>query len=98
MFPRGRTMTTGAQAAGLQVEDILREEANAIHGEAATNVAGKSGTELYRELNRLDSAALCLSGGGIRSAAFALGVIQALAMHPRPDKQDDQRAGAGTEP
>jgi hypothetical protein len=27
---------------------------------------------------------LCISGGGIRSAAFALGVIQALAIHPRP--------------
>ena len=26
-------------------------------------------------------AALCLSGGGIRSALFALGVLQALARH-----------------
>ena len=33
---------------------------------------------------RSNSTALCLSGGGIRSAAFALGVIQALATHPRP--------------
>ena len=32
-----------------------------------------------------DAAALCLSGGGIRSASFALGVIQALAVNPRPD-------------
>ncbi len=39
---------------------------------------------LYQALNRLDRAALCLSGGGIRSAAFSLGVIQALATHPRP--------------
>lgn len=39
---------------------------------------------LYQSLNQLDSAALCLSGGGIRSAAFSLGVIQALATHPRP--------------
>jgi hypothetical protein len=39
---------------------------------------------LYRALNDLDRAALCLSGGGIRSAAFSLGVIQALATHPRP--------------
>jgi hypothetical protein len=38
----------------------------------------------YRALNHLDRAALCLSGGGIRSAAFSLGVIQALAAHPRP--------------
>jgi hypothetical protein len=39
---------------------------------------------LYQALNVLDRAALCLSGGGIRSAAFSLGVIQALATHPRP--------------
>jgi hypothetical protein len=33
----------------------------------------------YKEALRKDQAALCLSGGGIRSAAFALGVLQALA-------------------
>jgi hypothetical protein len=33
----------------------------------------------YRELNKLNRSALCLSGGGIRSATFCLGVIQALA-------------------
>jgi predicted acylesterase/phospholipase RssA len=42
--------------------------------------------DLYQALNKLDRAALCLSGGGIRSAAFGLGVIQALATHPRPHK------------
>ncbi|WP_316168485.1 MULTISPECIES: hypothetical protein [unclassified Bradyrhizobium] len=41
---------------------------------------------LYQALGRLDRAALCLSGGGIRSAAFSLGVIQALAVHPRPQE------------
>lgn len=35
--------------------------------------------ELYRRLNELNRAALCCSGGGIRSATFCLGVIQALA-------------------
>jgi hypothetical protein len=33
----------------------------------------------YRSLNSLNRSALCLSGGGIRSATFCLGVIQALA-------------------
>jgi hypothetical protein len=32
-----------------------------------------------RELNRMDTLGLAISGGGIRSATFALGVIQALA-------------------
>jgi len=36
---------------------------------------------LYRALNKLNRAALCCSGGGIRSATFCLGVIQALAGH-----------------
>jgi hypothetical protein len=35
----------------------------------------------YRALNALNRAALCCSGGGIRSATFCLGVIQALAAH-----------------
>jgi len=66
----------------LTTEEVLRAEANAIHGEDA--IAGDlHGSALYRALGALDSAALCLSGGGIRSAAFALGVIQALASHPR---------------
>ena len=68
----------------LTTEEILAAEARAIHGDAADGASGKVNSALYRELNGLDSAALCLSGGGIRSAAFALGVIQALATHPRP--------------
>jgi hypothetical protein len=68
-------------------EDVLRAEAAAIHGsDAAHPLSEKTGAALYQALNRLESAALCLSGGGIRSAAFALGVLQALAMHPRSAK------------
>src|SRR5262245_59340834 len=69
----------------LSTEEVLREEAAAIHGEASTqSLQGKSGALLYSELNALGSTALCLSGGGIRSAAFALGVIQAFAAYPPP--------------
>jgi Patatin-like phospholipase len=35
--------------------------------------------EYQRAIHGRDQAALCLSGGGIRSASFALGVVQALA-------------------
>lgn len=41
---------------------------------------------LYRIAHRLELSALCLSGGGIRSAALSLGVIQALADHNLLDK------------
>ena len=68
----------------LTTEEILAGEARAIHGGKAKDVPSERKPELYPELNKLDSTALCLSGGGIRSAAFALGVIQALATHPRP--------------
>lgn len=61
----------------LLVRGVLEQEAEAIHDLSV-------GTDdLYRKLNEADRAALCLSGGGIRSAAFALGIIQALASHPR---------------
>ena len=38
-------------------------------------------TEVYRRIHSLEikRSALCLSGGGIRSASFGLGVLQALA-------------------
>ncbi|MEO8335430.1 MAG: patatin-like phospholipase family protein, partial [bacterium] len=35
--------------------------------------------EVFKRVRRHDTAALCLSGGGIRSATFAIGVIRALA-------------------
>jgi hypothetical protein len=63
----------------VDTDAVLRAEAKAIHN---ADLKGKPG-ELYQSLNGLNSAALCLSGGGIRSASFALGVIQALASHPR---------------
>ncbi len=76
----------------LNSDAILREEANTIHsgkalpdGSIAGDIpAATSGLELYKELHKRNSAALCLSGGGIRSASFALGLIEALAVHPRP--------------
>jgi hypothetical protein len=35
--------------------------------------------EFYIDLNKLNQAALCCSGGGIRSATFCLGIMQAFA-------------------
>ena len=44
----------------------------------------------YRELGKLESAALCFSGGGIRSATFCLGIIQALAQYSLSGKPADK--------
>jgi hypothetical protein len=76
-----------------QTEMMLRAEAQEIHGPSGAALSEESGTRLYQGLNRLNSAALCLSGGGIRSAAFCLGVIQALASHPRATPQNGEMCG-----
>src|SRR3982751_3612078 len=46
--------------------------------------------EIYRLIARLKEkrSALCLSGGGIRSATFNLGILQGLARHGVLDKFD----------
>lgn len=66
----------------LSTIDVLRAEAKQIHGTELPD--GKDAQEFALALNKQKSAALCLSGGGIRSASFALGVMQALASWP-PD-------------
>jgi len=56
--------------------------------------------ELYQRLNELKRGALCFSGGGIRSATFCLGILQALAACDadrlkktvkKPDNQNDHK-------
>jgi len=46
---------------------------------------------LYSILHRRQRSALCFSGGGIRSATFSLGVLQALAKHSLPDDDSEER-------
>jgi len=62
----------------LSVEQVLREEFVCLHGP----LTGPAGLDaLYETIHGLAEkrSALCLSGGGIRSASFALGVMQGLA-------------------
>ena len=63
------------KAAGKRID----KDADARDGkdESSDEVEGRKA--FYRSLNKLNRSALCLSGGGIRSATFCLGVIQALA-------------------
>src|SRR5262249_5192216 len=65
-----------------------RDQKLGVSDEDADECAATSARQrpFYQALNRLDRSALCLSGGGIRSAAFGLGVVQALATHPRPQQ------------
>lgn len=59
----------------------------------------KARRDLYHTLNELKRAALCFSGGGIRSATFCLGILQELAAcdatqfeMPREPQPDGHRA------
>lgn len=72
----------------LKTDDVLREEARELlsrrRSPDSAQVTDKDrGRELFRKLYNCKFSALCLSGGGIRSASFALGIIQALAAHPK---------------
>ena len=68
----------------LTLADALYREGRQIHGEKWTLQATHPDRppplhDIYLELNRQEAAALCLSGGGIRSASFALGLLQSFA-------------------
>jgi len=71
--PRPVSTTAGA----------LWQEFEAIHGpdRPACTRHGPDGSlrDYYDAVLQKDQAALCLSGGGVRSAAFSLGVLQDLA-------------------
>lgn len=50
-----------------------------VYSELLQNRIQKDQDSLYTEMYNAKTSALCLSGGGIRSASFALGVVQQLA-------------------
>jgi hypothetical protein len=79
-------MSTKIPSSPLRTDEVLSQEAEEIlrrrKQEHPANFK-ETGRSLYRDLNECKFAALCLSGGGIRSAAFGLGIIQALASYPR---------------
>ena len=61
--------------------EALLDAAHAeIHGAAAPEIAGLDRVARVQSANfEAGTAALCFSGGGVRSAAFCLGVAQGLA-------------------
>jgi hypothetical protein len=80
--------------APLSLSEVLREEYVRLHGALPADTAKEleaAGDEkarlkaIYAAIHRLNEkpetarTALCISGGGIRSATFALGVLQRLA-------------------
>ncbi len=62
---------------------VLEAEYEALHGKPALDPGPDDHDArlqaLHAEIHKRSTSALCLSGGGIRSATFALGVLQGLA-------------------
>lgn len=73
----------------LALHEVLEAEFVSLHGDLPPDCLNSSDPEtrlkaLYAAVHRLkekraEHAALCISGGGIRSATFALGILQGLA-------------------
>ena len=80
-------MSTSTKHQSISWETVLKGEHDAIKQRrknqkrnpvaASEDVAG----EAYGSTGQFDTAGLALSGGGIRSAAFCLGALQALSEH-----------------
>jgi hypothetical protein len=77
---------TSSADSSLPLHEVLEAEFVALHGELPSDYP--SSTESNARLKRLwdaihglkeKRAALCISGGGIRSATFGLGILQGLA-------------------
>ncbi len=77
--------TSSQSTAFLPLAQVLEEEFVALHGPLPRPPGGLAAGDrlpaLFEAIHALPEkrAALCLSGGGIRSATFALGVLQGLA-------------------
>ncbi|HJQ38407.1 MAG TPA: patatin-like phospholipase family protein [Thermoanaerobaculia bacterium] len=75
-------LLTKARAQSIDSCHLSRFNALLIEAAYSEYVAnGHTERVLYHAVHRKKTAALCLSGGGIRSATFNLGILQGLADH-----------------
>lgn len=65
--------------------EVLCEELNHIK---KIDAESTSLNGIFKQLHKAELSALCFSGGGIRSATFGLGIVQALAKHNLLSKFD----------
>ena len=68
----------------LRLYEVLEEEYERLHGVPSPSLDVNNNAEerlkkIVKENHNQQLAAVCLSGGGIRSATFGLGVLQGLA-------------------
>jgi hypothetical protein len=75
---KGPTFATDAYGTIVNLPQAV-ETAGSRVGPNPKTIEDERRRTFYFWAHRFNLSALCLSGGGIRSASFALGVIQALA-------------------
>src|SRR5436190_11766044 len=68
----------------LRLYEVLEEEYERLQGQPSPSLNPNGTAEerlknIVNENHKSQRAAICLSGGGIRSATFGLGVLQGLA-------------------
>ncbi|MFZ0311816.1 MAG: patatin-like phospholipase family protein [Candidatus Korobacteraceae bacterium] len=72
----------------VKLHEVLCQEYQTLR--PGVDFSGENSSEVREKLRRQEKplSALCISGGGIRSATFALGALQALADHGLLDQFD----------
>src|ERR1700691_4450571 len=75
-------------AGPVKLHEVLRQEYQTLR--PGVDFSGENTSEVLDKLRRQEKplSALCISGGGIRSATFALGALQSLADHRLLDQFD----------
>src|SRR2546423_2833207 len=90
-FERLKTEATAASEDEVKEGERVKKIYKLIR-EAQQRQVGQTGEKPETETKQIQAvtlrSALCLSGGGIRSATFNLGVLQGLARHGLLDKFD----------
>ena len=82
------TENPNSQEKPLKLADVLFEELKQTRPEAEIGERPADLPGVFAELHKHNLIALCFSGGGIRSATFGLGIVQALAKHGLLEKFD----------
>ena len=90
-----RTSLTAQETAYTALQKTSEEvrEGKDLKLDGCLKVCFEADRDLKLLLHRMDSSALCLSGGGIRSASFCLGVLEGLARYSRRGSR--RRRGRG---
>src|SRR5688572_23972665 len=82
------TENPSSQEKPLELADELFEELKQMRPDAKVDGHGRTPSAAFAEFHKHNLTALCFSGGGIRSATFGLGIVQALAKHGLLSKFD----------